>query len=33
MWRIRLEEDLLAADPDYRKYCRLVPSRLIPGLY
>ncbi len=33
MWRIRLEEDLLAADPEYRKYCRLVPWRLIPGLY
>ena len=33
MWRIRLEEDLLAADPDYRKYSRLVPSRLIPGVY
>lgn len=33
MWRIRLEEGLLTADPDYRKYCRLVPSRLIPGIY
>jgi protein-S-isoprenylcysteine O-methyltransferase Ste14 len=33
MWRIRLEEDLLNADPDYRKYRRLVPSRLVPGVY
>ncbi len=33
MWRIRLEEDLLRADPEYRKFCRMVPSRLIPGLF
>jgi protein-S-isoprenylcysteine O-methyltransferase Ste14 len=33
MWRIRLEEDLLGADPEYRKYCRMVPFRLLPGLY
>jgi len=33
MWRIRLEEDLLEADPDYRKYRRLVPFRLLPGFY
>lgn len=33
LWRIRLEEDLLNADADYRKYRRLVPFRLVPGLY
>ncbi len=33
MWRIRLEEDLLNADTDYRKYRRRVPFRLLPGLY
>jgi protein-S-isoprenylcysteine O-methyltransferase Ste14 len=33
MWRIRLEEDLLDADPDYREYRRLVPFRLLPGVY
>jgi protein-S-isoprenylcysteine O-methyltransferase Ste14 len=33
MWRIRLEEDLLVADPDYRAYCRMVPFRLVPRLY
>lgn len=33
MWRIRLEEDLLEADPEYRKYRRLVPFRLLPGIY
>jgi protein-S-isoprenylcysteine O-methyltransferase Ste14 len=33
MWRIRLEEDLLAADPDYRRYRAMVPFRLLPGLY
>jgi protein-S-isoprenylcysteine O-methyltransferase Ste14 len=33
MWRIRLEENLLDADPEYREYRRLVPSRIIPGLY
>jgi len=33
MWRIQLEEDLLNADPDYRKYRRLVPFRLVPGIY
>jgi protein-S-isoprenylcysteine O-methyltransferase Ste14 len=33
MWRIRLEEDLLTADPAYRHYCRMVPFRLLPGLY
>lgn len=33
MWRIRLEENLLEADPEYRDYCRLVPSRLVPGVY
>lgn len=33
MWRIRLEEDLLTADPDYRTYSRTVPFRLLPGVY
>jgi protein-S-isoprenylcysteine O-methyltransferase Ste14 len=33
MWRIRLEEGLLEADSDYRKYRRLVPFRLLPGVY
>ncbi len=33
MWRIRLEEGLLNADPDYRRYCGTVPFRLLPGLY
>jgi len=33
MWRIQLEEDLLLADSDYRKYRRLVPFRLLPGVY
>jgi protein-S-isoprenylcysteine O-methyltransferase Ste14 len=33
MWRIRLEEDLLNADADYRTYSRTVPFRLLPGLY
>jgi protein-S-isoprenylcysteine O-methyltransferase Ste14 len=33
LWRIRLEEDLLNADPDYRKYRRLVRSRLVPGVF
>jgi protein-S-isoprenylcysteine O-methyltransferase Ste14 len=33
MWRIRLEEDLLAEDPDYRRYRAMVPFRLLPGLY
>ncbi len=32
-WRIRLEEDLLSADPDYRKYRCLVPFRLVPGIF
>ena len=33
LWRIQLEEGLLEADSDYRKYCRLVPFRLIPGIF
>ena len=33
MWRIRMEEDLLEADPEYRRYRRMVPFRLLPGLY
>jgi protein-S-isoprenylcysteine O-methyltransferase Ste14 len=33
MWRIRLEEDLLNADPDYQNYRLMVPFRLLPGLY
>ncbi len=33
IWRITLEEDLLKADPAYRKYCRLVPFRLVPSVY
>lgn len=33
MWRIRLEEDLLDADPEYREYRRLVRFRLLPGVY
>jgi protein-S-isoprenylcysteine O-methyltransferase Ste14 len=33
MWRIALEEGLLEADSDYRKYRRLVPFRLLPGVY
>jgi len=33
MWRIRLEEELLEADPEYRRYCRMVPFRLLPGIY
>jgi protein-S-isoprenylcysteine O-methyltransferase Ste14 len=33
LWRIRLEEDLLNADADYRKYQRMVPYRLVPGVY
>jgi protein-S-isoprenylcysteine O-methyltransferase Ste14 len=33
MWRIQLEEDLLNDDPDYRRYCGMVPFRLLPGLY
>jgi len=33
MWRIRMEEDLLEADPDYRRYRQMVPFRVLPGLY
>jgi len=33
MWRIRLEEDLLEGDADYRRYRRIVPFRLLPGVY
>ena len=33
MWRIRLEEDLLNADPVYQHYRLMVPFRLLPGLY
>ena len=33
MWRIRLEENLLEADPEYREYRRMVPFRLVPGVY
>jgi protein-S-isoprenylcysteine O-methyltransferase Ste14 len=33
MWRIALEEGLLEADSDYRKYRRTVPFRLLPGVY
>lgn len=33
MWRIRLEEELLIRDPEYREYEVRVPFRLVPGLY
>lgn len=33
MWRIRLEENLLEDDPEYRDYRHLVPSRFVPGVY
>jgi protein-S-isoprenylcysteine O-methyltransferase Ste14 len=33
MWRIMLEEELLGDDPEYREYQRLVPSRLVPGIF
>jgi protein-S-isoprenylcysteine O-methyltransferase Ste14 len=33
MWRIELEEGLLKADSDYRKYQSIVPFRLVPGVY
>ena len=33
MWRIRMEEALLDADPEYRHYRRLVRFRLLPGVY
>jgi protein-S-isoprenylcysteine O-methyltransferase Ste14 len=33
MWRIRMEEDLLDADPEYRAYREMVPFRLLPGVY
>ena len=33
MWRIRLEEDLLTHDPEYRSYCKKTPYRLVPGLF
>jgi protein-S-isoprenylcysteine O-methyltransferase Ste14 len=32
-WRIKLEEELLRADPEYRAYCERVRFRLCPGLY
>ena len=32
-WRIRLEEEVLAADLEYRAYCARVRFRLCPGLY
>lgn len=32
MWRIRLEEELLTQDPEYRAYCRNTPYKLIPGM-
>ncbi len=31
--RIRLEEELLAANADYRRYMQRTPWRLLPGLY
>ncbi|MHB8383915.1 MAG: methyltransferase family protein [Candidatus Binataceae bacterium] len=33
IWRINLEEDLLARDPGYRAYRLRVRARLIPGIY
>jgi protein-S-isoprenylcysteine O-methyltransferase Ste14 len=33
MWRIKLEEELLSEDPEYRAYCKKVPHRLLPALY
>jgi protein-S-isoprenylcysteine O-methyltransferase Ste14 len=33
MWRIRLEEQLLTQDPEYRAYCRQTPYKLVPGLF
>lgn len=33
IWRIRLEEDLLEADPEYRTYRQAVTFRLVPGVY
>jgi protein-S-isoprenylcysteine O-methyltransferase Ste14 len=33
IWRIILEEDLLARDPAYREYTARVPYRLIPFIY
>ena len=33
MWRIRLEEELLDSDPEYRHYRHLVRFRLLPGVY
>ena len=33
IWRINLEEHLLATDPAYRAYCARVRARLIPGIY
>jgi protein-S-isoprenylcysteine O-methyltransferase Ste14 len=33
IWRIRLEEGLLEADPEYRAYRQAVTFRLVPGLY
>ncbi len=32
LWRIRLEEELLAHDGEYRVYCARVRYRLIPGV-
>ena len=32
LWRIRLEEELLAHDGEYRVYCAKVRYRLIPGV-
>jgi protein-S-isoprenylcysteine O-methyltransferase Ste14 len=33
VWRMRLEEDLLEADPEYRAYRQIVMFRLVPGVY
>jgi protein-S-isoprenylcysteine O-methyltransferase Ste14 len=33
LWRIRLEEGLLEADPEYRAYRHAVTFRLVPGIY
>jgi protein-S-isoprenylcysteine O-methyltransferase Ste14 len=33
LWRIRIEEDYLSADPAYRQYTKDVRWRLLPGIF
>lgn len=33
IWRIALEEQLLAHDPEYRACCERTPYRLVPGVF